>query len=126
MIYIYIKYSKFLIFILLLCDLKVYGQQLVNASWGLKLLGISTLIQCLLKIWQTDLAQNNGTIPNLPDVYYRSPKCQLCFESEVTTATLCGHLFCWTCLSDWLRNKPQCPYCREHVPPSRIIHLMNF
>ncbi|XP_014481998.1 PREDICTED: peroxisome biogenesis factor 10 [Dinoponera quadriceps] len=104
---------------------KVYGQQVATVSWGLKLLGITTIIQCLLKIWQTDMPQNITTISSPLDVSHTSYTCQLCLETAATTATLCGHLFCWDCLSDWLRNKPQCPFCREHVPPSRIIHLMN-
>ncbi|XP_032690509.1 peroxisome biogenesis factor 10 [Odontomachus brunneus] len=104
---------------------KVYGQQVVTVSWGLKLLGITTIIQCLLKIWQNDMPQNITTIPNSLNVNHTSHTCQLCLETAATTATLCGHLFCWDCLSNWLRNKPQCPFCREHVLPSRIIHLMN-
>ncbi|XP_050466087.1 peroxisome biogenesis factor 10 [Cataglyphis hispanica] len=104
---------------------KVYGPRPVDTiSWGLRLLGIATLIQCVLRTWQCSMKQDT-TIINVSNTKYISHSCQLCLEATATTATLCGHLFCWTCLSEWLRVKPQCPYCREYVPPSRIIHIMN-
>ncbi|EZA47113.1 peroxisome biogenesis factor 10 [Ooceraea biroi] len=104
---------------------KVYGHRPVDTvSWGLKLLGVATLIQSLLKIWQTSNTQdvNTATVSSAQSIDH---SCQMCFEARATTTTLCGHLFCWSCLSEWLRVKPQCPYCREHMPPSRIIHMMN-
>ncbi|KAL6254579.1 hypothetical protein P5V15_014631 [Pogonomyrmex californicus] len=104
---------------------KVYGSRPVDTiSWGLRLLGVATLIQCLLRTWQSSTPQNT-TVANISNAKYISHKCQLCLEATATTATLCGHLFCWNCLSEWLRVKPQCPFCREYVPPSRIVHVMN-
>ncbi|KYN03012.1 PREDICTED: peroxisome biogenesis factor 10-like [Cyphomyrmex costatus] len=104
---------------------KIYGPRPKDTvSWGLRLLGFATIIQCLLKIWQSGVIQDTAAI-NTSNSKYISHNCQLCLEATATTATLCGHLFCWSCLSEWLRVKPQCPYCREYVPPSRIVHLMN-
>jgi peroxin-10 len=52
-------------------------------------------------------------------------KCTLCLEEmKDPSVTTCGHVFCWTCISDWAREKPECPLCRQtclvqHVLPLR-------
>jgi len=106
-------------------NLKVYGTRPMDTvSWGLRLLGVATLIQCLLRIWQSGTVQDT-TVVNISNAKCVGYNCQLCLEATATTATPCGHLFCWNCLSEWLRVKPQCPFCREYVLPSRIVHVMN-
>lgn len=53
-------------------------------------------------------------------------KCILCLEERHDTcATVCGHLFCWTCIMNWLDQKEECPVCREPVMKSNIVYLMN-
>ncbi|KZC05888.1 PREDICTED: peroxisome biogenesis factor 10-like [Dufourea novaeangliae] len=103
---------------------KVYGHRPTDSiSWGLRLLGVATLTQCILKIWQNN---NNGNY-NYKYVALEEKHtiCQLCLEKEPTTTTPCGHLFCWSCLTDWLNSKPQCPLCREYVMSSRIVYVLN-
>ncbi|KAI9668174.1 MAG: peroxisome biogenesis factor 10 [Bathelium mastoideum] len=52
-------------------------------------------------------------------------KCTLCLEEmQDPSVTTCGHVFCWTCITDWCREKPECPLCRQmslvqHVLPLR-------
>ncbi|KAK7737459.1 peroxisome biogenesis factor 10 [Cytospora paraplurivora] len=53
-------------------------------------------------------------------------KCTLCLEElRDPAATQCGHVFCWGCIGDWVREKPECPLCRrealvQHILPLRV------
>lgn len=51
-------------------------------------------------------------------------KCTLCLEPmKDPSVTTCGHVFCWTCIGDWVREKPECPLCRQGVLGQHILPL---
>ncbi|KAF2099012.1 hypothetical protein NA57DRAFT_39411 [Rhizodiscina lignyota] len=51
-------------------------------------------------------------------------KCTLCLEElKDPSVTTCGHVFCWNCIGDWVREKPECPLCRQHVLIQHILPL---
>jgi len=51
-------------------------------------------------------------------------KCTLCLEEmKDPSVTTCGHVFCWTCIGDWSREKPECPLCRQTSLVQHILPL---
>ncbi|KAK1755127.1 Pex12 amino terminal region-domain-containing protein [Echria macrotheca] len=72
-----------------------------------------------------DLALGEGVMGWIKGRQQR--KCTLCLEElKDPAATQCGHVFCWTCIGDWVREKPECPLCRrealvQHVLPLRAL-----
>jgi hypothetical protein len=51
-------------------------------------------------------------------------KCTLCLEEmRDPAATSCGHVFCWSCIGDWVREKPECPLCRREALVQHILPL---
>ncbi|KAF8309840.1 hypothetical protein DL93DRAFT_2158167 [Clavulina sp. PMI_390] len=53
-------------------------------------------------------------------------RCALCLEERTaSTVTECGHLFCWTCIVGWGREKAECPLCRQSLALSKLIPLHN-
>ena len=51
-------------------------------------------------------------------------KCTLCLEPfRDPSVTTCGHVFCWTCVQDWVKEKAECPLCRQSVLSQKILPL---
>ncbi|XP_014209885.1 peroxisome biogenesis factor 10 [Copidosoma floridanum] len=106
--------------------LKAYGPRPHSSvSWGLRILGFATIAQCLCRLWQYRNVKDKSMNEEKEFENISGGRCQLCLEKIPDTATPCGHLFCWSCLAEWLRARNRCPLCRETVSPTRIIPLMN-
>lgn len=68
---------------------------------------------------------NNGSgSGNSNDSTY---ECTICLETaKDAVVSLCGHLFCWPCLHQWLETRPQrqmCPVCKAAISKDKVIPL---
>jgi E3 ubiquitin-protein ligase RNF5 len=53
-------------------------------------------------------------------------ECNICLENATEpVTTLCGHLFCWACLYEWLERgrHNDCPVCKAGVTKENVIPL---
>ncbi|XP_072394895.1 uncharacterized protein [Diabrotica undecimpunctata] len=55
------------------------------------------------------------------------PTCPVCFEvlgdPVVAGATLCGHIFCMTCIKQVAKTSKKCPTCRKNVTLKKVHPL---
>lgn len=64
---------------------------------------------------------NSEELPYLPE---NSRSCMLCLSPMVNpSAAVCGHLFCWECIVDWVREHPECPLCRQQCLEQNLLPL---
>ncbi|XP_026145405.1 E3 ubiquitin-protein ligase RNF5-like [Carassius auratus] len=54
-------------------------------------------------------------------------ECNICLDTaKDAVISLCGHLFCWPCLHQWLETRPsrqQCPVCKAGISRDKVIPL---
>ncbi|XP_062822985.1 E3 ubiquitin-protein ligase RNF185 isoform X3 [Anolis carolinensis] len=71
-------------------------------------------------------AGNNGESVGVggPDSTF---ECNICLDTaKDAVISLCGHLFCWPCLHQWLETRPNrqvCPVCKAGISRDKVIPL---
>ncbi|XP_037935051.1 peroxisome biogenesis factor 10 [Teleopsis dalmanni] len=113
--------------------------------FGYKILGVITFLQVSIsflisafEMWKEHRRKQYATLERKSsktiikhetevESVTKAPQCVLCLEPRTNTSlTPCGHLFCWTCILEWLDERDECPVCRETVKKSNVIQLQNF
>jgi len=53
--------------------------------------------------------------------------CNICLETASNAVvSMCGHLFCWPCLHQWLETRPTrklCPVCKAGISKENVVPL---
>lgn len=54
-------------------------------------------------------------------------ECNICLDTaKEAVVSMCGHLFCWPCLHQWLETRPSrqlCPVCKAAISKEKVIPL---
>ncbi|KIJ21440.1 hypothetical protein PAXINDRAFT_63874 [Paxillus involutus ATCC 200175] len=65
-------------------------------------------------------------VSSIPASVRAGRTCTLCLEERTDScATECGHLFCWSCVVGWGREKAECPLCRQGLNLTRLLPIYN-
>ena len=83
---------------------------------------------------QTNGGQGNllriqgGTNPDTTPTTTHTGLCAICQQPRLAPAcpVACGHVFCWDCLHQWMRLRPECPVCRQACRPQDVLALYNY
>ena len=55
-------------------------------------------------------------------------RCSICLgniEEDNFGITICGHIFCFFCITESLTHKQECPYCRKKLGHSDVFKIIN-
>lgn len=72
------------------------------------------------KVLHIDLSDDS----ELPFIPSSSRTCILCLNPMTDPSCApCGHLFCWNCIINWCKERPECPLCRQKCFPQQVLSL---
>lgn len=71
----------------------------------------------------TDTDKQNGDTKKDDSMF----ECNICLDTaKEAVVSMCGHLFCWPCLHQWLETRPTrqlCPVCKAAISKEKVIPL---
>jgi hypothetical protein len=100
--------------------------------------GIIVFLECVRKLkllvdqhkGKPDFIDGHSTVrlKKLDWASCSSGECAVCMcELENPTATVCGHIFCYECISEWTKEEGSpCPVCRTDSLPQDLLPLNNY
>jgi len=108
------------------------------SAFLLRLIGVSLVVQAvsdayaikssrskqkqLEAAWETADVSDESSLMGLP------PQCLICLNAcNSPTACVCGHVFCWRCITVWIAHKDErCSICRTPCKPQQLIPLNHY
>lgn len=87
---------------------------------------------------QTSSSSANASTPDTPNAKQTNDanntkkddsmfECNICLDTaKEAVVSMCGHLFCWPCLHQWLETRPTrqlCPVCKAAISKEKVIPL---
>ncbi|KXJ70925.1 hypothetical protein RP20_CCG022032 [Aedes albopictus] len=66
--------------------------------------------------------------PSPPAPASEAISCPICFEPVFqgpAASTICGHLYCYQCITTEIKVRPKCPMCSRPLQASEVIQLFR-
>ena len=77
--------------------------------------------------YDENIFENNEIIGGVENDNDNENICLLCLNKyNIVCCTPCGHLFCWSCIHLYLKEKNNCPKCKLKCYPQEILLLQNY
>lgn len=81
----------------------------------------------------TAAKESNSDKPPTDSTSEEQPKdetnfeCNICLDTaKDAVVSMCGHLFCWPCLHQWLETRPNrqvCPVCKAGISKQKVVPI---
>jgi len=113
----------------------IYNRKIEEYRPSYSFLGLLIFIQLsiTLIIWLKNQAFQKLSVKDEKRINISRPKeneviskgiCLICSDPRVyTTATICGHLYCWDCITKWCLTRSICPYCRTPQKLNQLVRV---
>ena len=64
--------------------------------------------------------------PRPPSALLSHINCAICMDAvgaKELASTVCGHVFCWSCIQESLKARKKCPTCRKALRATQVHRL---
>ncbi|GJQ75723.1 hypothetical protein Trydic_g17795 [Trypoxylus dichotomus] len=79
------------------------------------------------KVHSSDTGSGSGATDGEDKKDGSTFECNICLDAaRDAVVSMCGHLFCWPCLHQWLETKPNnqvCPVCKAVINKDKVVPL---